>query len=65
MPPLPPLRPANNCECQLSAGMERSMALSNKTISVRIDGELVNAREGQTILEVAHGSRKQIPTLCF
>jgi bidirectional [NiFe] hydrogenase diaphorase subunit len=34
-------------------------------ISVRIDGEYVNASEGQTILEVARASGKYIPTLCF
>jgi bidirectional [NiFe] hydrogenase diaphorase subunit len=36
-----------------------------KTISVRIDGELVNAKEGQTILEAAHVNGKKIPTLCY
>jgi bidirectional [NiFe] hydrogenase diaphorase subunit len=36
-----------------------------KTISVRIDGELVNASEGQTILEAAHAHGKKIPTLCY
>lgn len=36
-----------------------------KTISVRIDGELVSASEGQTILEVARANEKQIPTLCY
>jgi bidirectional [NiFe] hydrogenase diaphorase subunit len=65
MPPLPPLRSAIECERPLKAGMERSTALSNKPISVRIDGELINAQEGQTILEVAHGSGKTIPTLCY
>ena len=39
--------------------------MPNKTISVRIDGELVSAREGQSILEVARANGKQIPTLCF
>jgi bidirectional [NiFe] hydrogenase diaphorase subunit len=39
--------------------------LPNKTISVRIDGELVTAQEGQTILEAAHAHGKQIPTLCY
>jgi bidirectional [NiFe] hydrogenase diaphorase subunit len=37
----------------------------NKTISVRIDGELVPAREGQTILEAAAANGKHIPTLCY
>jgi bidirectional [NiFe] hydrogenase diaphorase subunit len=36
-----------------------------KTISVRIDGELVTAREGQTILEAANANGKKIPTLCY
>jgi bidirectional [NiFe] hydrogenase diaphorase subunit len=44
---------------------ERSAALPNKTISVRIDGELVTAQEGQTILEVARLHGKEIPTLCY
>jgi bidirectional [NiFe] hydrogenase diaphorase subunit len=44
---------------------ERNVALTNKTISVRIDGELVTAQEGQTILEAAHANGKQIPTLCY
>ncbi len=35
-----------------------------KTISARIDGELVVAQEGQTILEVARKYNKHIPTLC-
>jgi bidirectional [NiFe] hydrogenase diaphorase subunit len=34
-------------------------------ISIRIDGEYVPAREGQTILEVARASGKYIPTLCW
>ena len=33
-------------------------------IAIRIDGEYVEAREGQTILEVARGGGKYIPTLC-
>ena len=43
--------------------------MSDKTmaekISVRIDGEYVAAREGQTILEVARAGGKFIPTLCW
>ncbi len=39
--------------------------MPSKTISVRIDGELVAAREGQTILEAARENGKQIPTLCY
>jgi bidirectional [NiFe] hydrogenase diaphorase subunit len=34
-------------------------------ISVRIDGEYIPAREGQTILEVARAGGKYIPTLCW
>jgi bidirectional [NiFe] hydrogenase diaphorase subunit len=44
---------------------ERSAALPNKTVSVRIDGELVAAKEGQTILDVARANGKEIPTLCY
>ena len=36
-----------------------------KNISVRIDGELVSAREGDTILEAARANGKYIPTLCY
>lgn len=39
--------------------------MPNKTISVRIDGELVAAREGDTILEVARANGREIPTLCY
>ena len=39
--------------------------MPTKTISVRIDGELVTAQEGQTILEAARAHGKQIPTLCY
>jgi len=39
--------------------------LPNKTISVRIDGELVTANEGETILEAARANGKHIPTLCY
>jgi bidirectional [NiFe] hydrogenase diaphorase subunit len=39
--------------------------LPKKTISVRIDGELVTALEGQTILESARAHGKNIPTLCY
>ncbi len=36
-----------------------------KNISVRIDGELVTAHEGETILEAARANGKYIPTLCY
>ena len=39
--------------------------MQQKKLSLRIDGELVSAREGQTILEVAREAGKYIPTLCF
>jgi bidirectional [NiFe] hydrogenase diaphorase subunit len=39
--------------------------MPNKTISIRIDGELVTAQEGETILEAARASGRQIPTLCY
>ena len=39
--------------------------MAKKTISIRIDGELVNAVEGQSILDAARASNKTIPTLCF
>jgi bidirectional [NiFe] hydrogenase diaphorase subunit len=39
--------------------------LPNKTISVRIDGELVTAHESETILDAAHANNKWIPTLCY
>jgi len=34
-------------------------------LSVRIDGELCRASEGQTILDVARANKKYIPTLCY
>jgi bidirectional [NiFe] hydrogenase diaphorase subunit len=39
--------------------------LPSKTISLRIDGELVSAQEGQTILEAARAIGKRIPSLCY
>jgi bidirectional [NiFe] hydrogenase diaphorase subunit len=39
--------------------------LPQKKVSLRIDGELVNALEGQSILDAARTSGKYIPTLCF
>jgi bidirectional [NiFe] hydrogenase diaphorase subunit len=38
--------------------------LAPKKISIRIDGELISALEGQTILQAAKASGKYIPTLC-
>ena len=38
--------------------------MPKKSISIRIDGELVTAQEGQTVLEAARATGKQIPTLC-
>ena len=39
--------------------------MATKTISVRIDGELVTAQAGESILEAARANGKHIPTLCF
>ena len=39
--------------------------MPQKKVSLRIDGELVNALEGQSILEAARASGKYIPTLCY
>ncbi len=36
-----------------------------KTISARIDGELVAAQEGQSILQAATAYHRHIPTLCY
>jgi len=36
-----------------------------KKLSIRIDGELVSALEGQSILEAAKAAGKYIPTLCY
>lgn len=38
--------------------------MPKKTISMRLDGELINAVEGQTVLEAARAHGKEIPTLC-
>jgi bidirectional [NiFe] hydrogenase diaphorase subunit len=38
--------------------------LAQKKLSIRIDGELISAQEGQTILQAARASGKYIPTLC-
>lgn len=38
--------------------------MPKKTVSMRIDGELVNALEGQTVLDAARAHGKHIPTLC-
>jgi bidirectional [NiFe] hydrogenase diaphorase subunit len=35
-----------------------------KKLSIRIDGELINALEGETILQAAKANGKYIPTLC-
>ena len=39
--------------------------MAQKKLSIRIDGELVSALEGQTILQAAKASGKYIPTLCW
>jgi bidirectional [NiFe] hydrogenase diaphorase subunit len=38
--------------------------LPQKKLSIRIDGELISALEGQTILQAAKAAGKYIPTLC-
>lgn len=38
--------------------------MPQKKISIRIDGELISALEGQTILQAAKANGKYIPTLC-
>ena len=38
--------------------------MPKKTVSMRVDGELVTVQEGQTILEAARTHGKSIPTLC-
>ena len=38
--------------------------MPKKTISMRIDGELVTVEEGQTVLDAARAHGKLIPTLC-
>jgi len=38
--------------------------LAQKKLSIRIDGELISALEGQTILQAAKANGKYIPTLC-
>ena len=35
-----------------------------KKVSIRIDGALISATEGQTILQAAKSNSKHIPTLC-
>ncbi len=38
--------------------------MPQKKLSIRIDGQLISAEEGQTILQTAQASGKYIPTLC-
>ena len=39
--------------------------MAQKTLSIRIDGELLAVPEGQTVLQAAQASGKYIPTLCY
>jgi bidirectional [NiFe] hydrogenase diaphorase subunit len=38
--------------------------LAQKKLSIRIDGQLISAEEGKTILQAAKANGKYIPTLC-
>ena len=38
--------------------------MAQKSISIRIDGQLITAEEGQTILQAAKANGKYIPALC-
>lgn len=38
--------------------------MAQKKLSIRIDGQLISAPEGQTILQAARDNGKYIPTLC-
>ena len=35
-----------------------------KKLSIRIDGQLITVREGQTVLQAAQANGKYIPSLC-
>jgi bidirectional [NiFe] hydrogenase diaphorase subunit len=39
--------------------------MPQKKLTIRVDGALVTAAEGMTILEAARGAGKPIPTLCY
>jgi bidirectional [NiFe] hydrogenase diaphorase subunit len=44
---------------------ERSAIVADKSVSLRIDGQLVTVPEGQTVLEAARALGRPIPTLCY
>ena len=46
-------------------GIECRSNLKNKMINIKIDGQELEAKEGQTILEVAREKGIDIPTLCY
>lgn len=46
------------------SAVQKDVAMPRRTISMRLDGELVTAEEGQTVLEAARAHGKIIPTLC-
>ena len=56
-------RPAA-CAATSAAPRGREIALTEK-VKVRIDGEVIAATAGQTILEVARANNKYIPALCY
>lgn len=41
------------------------MEEGSKSVSIRLDGELITVRRGQTILDAARNYAKYIPTLCY
>ena len=57
--PLPALRRQSR-----ERELEEGASLAAKKLSIRIDGELISAVEGQTILQAAKANGKYIPTLC-
>lgn len=63
MQALPALR-SPLCTRRKLAEQQKEFPLAKKTISLRLDGELVTSEEGQTVLQAARAHGKLIPTLC-